>query len=185
MTKIFNLIIGLLIFFSVFILIYFSQSYEEAKNLETELQKFDKSSPSNVIEISNPVFKSKGLDSNSYVIKARKGLQDESDIELFNIDAEFMGEDNKLFFVSADRGFYRQKNETIELSENVIIVDELNNRTSASNAIIDVNIKKITLFDEVISVTNSSSISSKKSIVDKIENTITYSGNVVVKIEDK
>ena len=47
------------------------------------------------------------------------------------------------------------------------------------------NVKKITLLEEVVSVTSKAYISSNSSIVDELNNTITYSGNVKVKIENE
>ena len=180
-----NLIIISLILFSFLFLFYFFQPIKKIDDLEIELENFNKGLSSNITEISNPVFKSKGLESNSYMIKADKGVQDEGHIELFNVKAQFEGEDNKLFYVSADKGTYNQKDENIELIGNVIILDELNNKTSTNKALIDIKTKKTILQEAVISTSDESYISSNNSIIDKINNTIIYSGNVKVKIENE
>lgn len=183
--KISNLIVGSLIFFTLVFIIYFFQKSDDSENLEIEIEKFNKSSSINVIEIENPIFKSKGLNSKSYIIRAKKGIQDKGDIELYFVDAEFEGDNKKIFSISADKGLYTQQNETIKLFNNVIIVDELMNQTSTKEALIDIKAKKITMISEVISQSENSSISSNSSIVDKLNGTITYIGNVKVKIENE
>jgi hypothetical protein len=87
--------------------------------------------------------------------------------------------------VSADEGLFNQQNETIKLSGNVIILDEFKNKTFTKKALIEMTEKKITLLEEVISISDKSSISSNSSVVDETNNTVTYSGNVKVKIENE
>ena len=185
MTKASNIVIILSVLSSIFILLYIFQLNQKSNNLETELKNFDKTSSADIRKISNPIFRSKGLESKSYTIKADKGIQDDSYIELYNVKAEFEGENNKIFYVSADRGVYNQQYETIELIENVIILDELKNKTSTNKAVIELNVKKITLLEEVVSVSSKATISSNSSILDELNNTITYLGNVKAKIENE
>ena len=184
MTKASNIVIISSVLSSIFILLYIFQLNQKSNNLETELKNFDKTSSADIGKISNPIFKSKGLESQSYTIKADKGIQDDSYIELYNVKAEFEGENNKIFYVSADKGIYKQQYETIELIQNVVILDELKNKTSTNKAVIELNLKKITLLEEVISVTSKAYISSNSSIQDELNNTITYLGNVKVQIEN-
>ena len=75
----------------------------------------------------------------------------------------------------------------IELLENVVIVDELKNKTSTEKAKIDTNMRKIILTEKVISITGTgnSVINSDKSIVDDKNETITYLGNVKVTIKNE
>ena len=175
-------ILILTIFFSIIVSIFLFQSSRDTKTDESVLIEFDKISSSEIVEISNPVFKSKGLDTKSYIIEASRGIQNGDDIELYNIISEFEGENEKKYRVSAEKGFYNQQNETIELFKNVIIIDELYNKTSTKKALIDINEKKISLSEEVVSTSSNSSITSDYSIVDEVNNTITYFGNVKVKI---
>ena len=182
MRKTSYIIISVTIFF-LLIIIFFFQSFKSSDNLELELKKFDKTSSDNLVEISNPIFKSRGLDANPYTIKAEKGLQNGNDIELQKIDAIFEGENNKIFYVYADKGLYSQQNGTIELNKNVKIIDELENNTSSKKAFINIKKKLITLSEEVISISENLSIKSDSSIVDDLNKTITYLGNVKVQIE--
>ena len=187
MVKASNIIIFLSVLSSVLILLYITQPDKNSNSLETELKKFDTNSSSNIIEISNPVFKSKGLNSNSYEIRAKNGIQEGENIKLYDIRAEFEGKNNKFFYVSADKGWYTQQNGMIELLENVVIVDELKNKTSTRKAKIDTNIRKIILTEKVISITGTgnSVINSDKSIVDDKNETITYLVNVKVTIRNE
>ena len=180
-----NILIILSVLSSILILLYIFQINQKSNNLETELKNFDKTSSADIREISNPIFKSKGLESNSYTIEADKGIQEDGYIELYNLKAEFEGENNKIFYVSANKGIYKPQHETIELIENVVILDELKNKTSTNNAVIELNIKKITLLEEVVSVTSKAYISSNSSILDELNNTITYLGNVKAQIENE
>ncbi len=185
MMKASNIIIILSVLSSILILLYIFQLNQKSNNLETELKNFDKTSAVDIREISNPIFKSKGLESNSYTIEADRGIQDDGYIELYNVRAEFEDENNKIFYVSADKGIYKQQYETIELIKNVIILDELKNKILTNKAVIELNVKKITLIEEVVSVTSKAYISSNSSIVDELNNTITYLGNVKAKIENE
>jgi hypothetical protein len=183
--KVINIIIFLSVLSTFIALMYIFQQDGSQNNLEKELKNFNKNSSTNINEISNPIFKSKGLETNSYTIKADKGIQDDDYIKLFNVKAELEGENNKVLYVSANKGLYRQKYETIELIGNVVILDELKNKTSTNKALIDVNAKKINLLEEVVSISKKSYISSNSSILDEKTNTITYSGNVIVRIENE
>ena len=51
--------------------------------------------------------------------------------------------------------------------------------------IIELNVKKITLLDEVITETSKAYISSNTSILDELNDTITYLGNVKAQIENE
>ena len=180
-----NILIILSVLSSILILLYIFQINQKSNNLETELKNFDKTSSADIREISNPIFKSKGLESNSYTIEADKGIQEDGYIELYNLKAEFEGENDKIFYVSANKGIYKPQHETIELIENVVILDELKNKTSTNKAVIELNVKKITLLDEVITETSKSYISSNTSILDELNDTITYLGNVKAQIENE
>jgi hypothetical protein len=180
-----NILIILSVLSSILILLYIFQINQKSNNLETELKNFDKTSSADIREISNPIFKSKGLESNSYTIEADKGIQEDGYIELYNLKAEFEGENDKIFYVSANKGIYKPQHETIELIENVVILDELKNKTSTNKAVIELNVKKITLLDEVITETSKAYISSNTSILDELNDTITYLGNVKAQIENE
>ena len=184
MIKTSNIVIIVSVLSSVLILLYIFQLNQKSNNIETELKNFDKTSSADFREISNPIFKSKGLESNSYTIEADRGIQDDNYIELYNVKAEFEGKNDKIFYIRADKGIYKQQYENIELIGNVLILDELKNKTSTNKALIEVNLKKITLIEDVVSESPKAYVSSNSSILDEVSNTITYLGNVKVKIEN-
>ena len=163
------------------IILYYNYSSSITQN---EITNYNRNSISNIIEISNPTFKNKGLDTNPYEISADRGVQIDQDIELYNIFAKFTDKDRELTYITADKGFYSQNIQLIELLGNILIYDDLGNQTSTQNAIIDIPNKKINLSNKVISISNTSTIRSNKSMVDDVNNTIIYKGNVKVKIKN-
>ena len=63
--------------------------------------------------------------------------------------------------------------------------DALDNKTLTEKATIEIMNKKIFFLDKVISISDTSIIESNSSIIDDINKTITYTGNVKVKIVNK
>ena len=166
-------------------LIFFDYSDNDSDNLETKLSEFNDRSSPDIIEISNPTFKNKGLNTNFYEIKAKKGIQINQDIELYEIEGKFTDDNDELFFIKADSGLYSQINQIIDLLGNILISDEFGNITSTDSATIDIENKKIRLLNKVVSISNTSIIKSNSSIIDEANGTIIYTGNVEVKIESK
>ena len=172
----------ILIVISLIFFIYYDNSSDE---LDTKLKDFNNRPSPGTVEISNPIFKNKSLNTNPYKIKAKKGIQIDQDIELYEVYGEFTNDNNELLYVKADKGLYSQANQTIELIGNVLISDELDNRTSSRSAIIDINNKRMSLLDDVISISNTSKITSNSSFIDENSNMITYTGDVKVKIKNR
>tara|TARA_B110000027_G_C16050333_1_gene269634 strand:+ start:334 stop:891 length:558 start_codon:yes stop_codon:yes gene_type:complete len=157
----------------------------EDDDLKKEIENFNKKNTSNNIEMSNPVFKNKGVDSEPYEIRAKKGVQINNDFELYEITGKFKNKKNEMLYIKADYGYYSQDSQDIKLKGNVLIYDDMGNTTSTKTAVIDIVNKKINLLEEVLSNRNKSEIKSDKSIIDDLNKVITYSGNVKVKIENK
>ncbi len=176
------IIIISIIILSLIILNYFNNKSEK---IETRVNDLKNISVPGTIEISNPIFKNKGLNTNPYEIIAKKGVQIKNNIELYEVFGKFTNDNNELIYIKADKGLYNQNNQTIELIGNVIAYDDVGNKTSTKIAIIDIDNKKMNFTDEVISISDTSIIKSNSSVVDEKNNTITYSGNVRVKIENK
>lgn len=175
-------VIILLIILIIIILNYYS---DESNDFSDRSKEIISNSRPGVTEILNPTFKNRGLDSNPYEINAKKGLQIGQDIELLEVFGKFSNDDNELFYINSDKALFSQIDQTIDLVGNVLIYDDFGNNTSTNNATIDLDNKKIFLLSEVISKSNNSLIQSNKSTVDKKNNTITYTGNVKVKIDNK
>ena len=184
MNKYFT-IITIFIFFFLLCLVIFNFSKDDTSQLDAEIDSLNKNLTPGVIEILNPTFVNKGLDENPYEIAAKKGIQINEDIELYSVTGKFTDKDKKLIYMSADKGYYSQNQQVIELTGNVLMYDDLGNKTSTENATIDIEIKKVVLTNKVISVTDTSEIKSNSSIVDDENSLITYTGNVKVKIKNK
>ena len=183
MKKHLNKII-IFILLSISCLVIFNYSSNDMNKLESKIEDFDEKSTSGAIEIINPTFKSKGINSDLYEISAEKGIQIKNSLELYKVIGKFTDND-KLVFIKADKGFYKQNDQIIELLENVLIYDELGNKTSTLNAIIDIKNKKMILSDDVYAISDKSIIQSNSSLVDEKNNMITYTGNVRAKIESR
>ena len=173
------------IFFVLLCLVIFDFNKDDTSQLEAEIDSLNENLTPGVIEILNPTFVNKGLDENPYEIAAKKGIQIGENIELYTIDAKFTDENSKLININADKGFYNQKDQIIHLEGNVLMYDTLDNKTLTEKATIEIKNKKIFFIDKVVSISNTSIIESNSSIVDDINKTITYTGNVKVKIVDK
>ena len=165
-------------------LIIFNYSNNNLNELDTEISNFQTNSVPGVIEITNPTFKSKGVNTNSYEISAIKGIQIKNDIELYEVTGKFI-DNEKLVYINADKGLYNQENQLIELIGNVLIYDNIGNQTSTKSAIIDIDSKKISLLEDVISISNTLTINSNSSYIDEKKNIIKYIGNVKAKIKNK
>lgn len=172
----------IIIIFLGFIFLGSDSSLEE--KVESKIKAFKDSNTLGKIEISNPTFKSKGLESDPYEISAKKGIQIDADIELYEVKGKFINQNNEEFFIEADKGFYSDKTKLIKLEGNILLADSLGTVTQANNALMDLNTKMIKLFDKVISTRNESKIESNFSLIDDENKTITYSGNVNVVIKN-
>ena len=175
------LIISLIIL-SLIIFNYFNNNTE---NIETTVNDLKETSIPGTIEISNPIFKNKGLNTNPYEIIAKKGIQIKSDIELYEVFGKFTNDNNELIYIKADKGFYSQSSQLIELTGNVLIYDDMGNETSTRTAVINIDSRTMNLKDDIVTVSGTSTIKSNSSVVDEKDNIIVYSGNVKVKIENK
>ena len=178
-------IIVLIILLIILSLIMFNYLYNDAENLETTVNDLKETPIPGTIEISNPIFRNKGLNTNPYEITAKKGIHIKKDIELYEVFGKFTNDNSELIYIKADNGFYNQNNQSIKLIGNVLIYDEMGNTTSTNTAIIDINSRKMNLTDDIVSVSSTSTIKSNSSVVDEKNNSIVYSGNVKVKIENK
>tara|TARA_B100000795_G_scaffold61810_1_gene41491 strand:- start:315 stop:869 length:555 start_codon:yes stop_codon:yes gene_type:complete len=184
MRKYLNKLIALILLMTLSLII-FNYSDDKSDELIDKLNEVSNRSSPGTTEISNPTFRNKGLNTNPYEIKAEKGIQINQDIELYKIEAKFTNDNNELFFIKADEGLYSQINQVIDLVGNVLISDEFGNTTSTESATIDIEDDKIRLLNRVVSISNTSMIKSDSSIIDEVKDTVTYTGNVEVKIKNK
>ena len=173
-----------IIIITIIILSIFYLNYRSSNEVQIN-KSMDETKDPDAIEILNPKFKNKGLNINPYEISAKEGIQIGENIELYSIDAKFTDKNNKLININADKGLYNQKDQIIHLSGNILMYDTLDSKIMTEKATIEIKNKKIFLLDNVVSISGTSIIESNSSIVDDINKTITYTGNVKVKIENK
>ena len=170
-----NYLIAFAIILMIFIFIFILVKDEDYNtDVINEIEYISSINTSNEIEISNPVFKSKSLNSNPYEISAEKGLQKGDDLELLEINAKFQNDEGEFFFAKSESGFYSRENRKIELYGNVIITDQFGGMTSADKAIINIDAKIIQFIGKVISIKNDIEIRSNSSIADDVGKIVTY-----------
>ena len=175
----------LIILLIILSLIMFNYFYNDTEILDMSVNDIKEKSVPGTIEISNPIFKNKGLNTNPYEITAKKGIHIKNDIELYVVFGKFTNDNSELIYIKADKGFYNQNSQSIELIGNVLIYDDMGNKTSTNTAIMDIDSRKMNLTDDIVSVSGTSIIKSNSSVIDEKNNSIVYSGNVKVKIENK
>ena len=136
----------------------------------------------NTIEIKNPIFTTKSIDGSPYEIKAEKGLQRESYLDLFVIEAKLKTNKDIWIYLNADKGTYNQSSGEILLESNIKIYTEDDEKIFAELANVNTNDKIITLKKNVKYQDSTIFISADESIINNEFSTITYYGNVKSKV---
>lgn len=132
-----------------------------------------------IIEIDNPKFSEKGLNDKIYEIKARRGLKSESELELFTVEGKFKPEkNNKWVYLKAEKGYFSQQKNYIELKDNIIFYTEDGEKITSNQAIFDMDNDIIKLTDNVSHETSEGLIISDISQISDNFNKIIYIGNV-------
>ena len=136
----------------------------------------------NTIEIKNPIFTTKSIDGSPYEIKAEKGLQRESYLDLFIIEAKLKTNNDIWIYLNADKGTFNQSSGEILLESNIVIYTETDEKIFAELANVNTNGKIITLKKNVKYQDSNIFISADESIINDDFSSITYYGNVKSKI---
>ena len=136
----------------------------------------------NTIEIKNPIFTTKSIDGSPYEIKAKKGLQRESYLDLFIIEAKLKTNNDIWIYLNADKGTFNQSSGEILLESNIEIYTEADEKIFAELANVNTNGKIITLKKNVKYQDSNIFISADESIIKDDFSSITYYGNVKSKI---
>ena len=136
----------------------------------------------NTIEIKNPIFTTKSIDGSPYEIKAEKGLQRESYLDLFIIEAKLKTNNDIWIYLNADKGTFNQSSGEILLESNIEIYTETDEKIFAELANVNTNGKIITLKKNVKYQDSNILISADESIINDDFSSITYYGNVKSKI---
>ena len=136
----------------------------------------------NTIEIKNPIFTTKSIDGSPYEIKAEKGLQRESYLDLYVIEAKLKTNKDIWIYLNADKGTFNQSSGEILLESNIEIYTEADEKIFAEIASVSTNSKIITLKKNVKYQDSNIFISADESIINDELSNITYYGNVKSKI---
>ena len=136
----------------------------------------------NTIEIKNPIFTTKSIDGSPYEIKAEKGLQRESYLDLFVIEAKLKTNNDIWIYLNADKGTFNQSSGEIMLESNIEIYTETDEKIFAELANVNTNSKIISLKKNVKYQDSNIFISADESIINDDFSSITYYGNVKSKI---
>ena len=136
----------------------------------------------NTIEIKNPIFTTKSIDGSPYEIKAEKGLQRESYLDLFVIEAKLKTNNDIWIYLNADKGTFNQSSGEILLESNIEIYTETDEKIFAELANVNTNGKIITLKKNVKYQDSNIFIQADESIINDDFSSITYYGNVKSKV---
>ena len=159
-------------------------------NILSLLLYFNLSSPGfgdsqNSIEILNPIFTTKGISENEYEIKAEKGIQKENNLYLQKIRGKFKTNENIWIYLIADEGNFDQLKGVINLSKNIEVYTDNNEKIFSDYAFIETEINKITLDNNVKFQNEMGLITADKSIIENNFSEISYMGNVKTRIKIK
>lgn len=142
---------------------------------------------SDSIEITNPIFTTKGVDENPYEIKAEKGVQEGDFISLHMIEGKLKNKDDIWVYLNADEGNFNQNNGVVSLFKNIIVYTDRNERIYSDFALVDTKQKIITLDKNVKYESDMGIITADHSVIKNDFSNIMYSGNVIsiIKIDLK
>ena len=141
----------------------------------------------NSIEIMNPIFTTKGVGENQYELKAETGLQEDEVIYLKKIEGKLKTNENIWIYLNADEAIFEQDDGVINLSKNIIVYTDNNEKIYSDYATVDTKKDKITLEKNVKYENNMGMITADYSIIENNFSQIMYSGNVksLIKVENK
>ena len=157
-------IVKLSIFF-LFILILFQSRLFSEENLG--------------IEIDKPKFSEKGLDNRLYEIKAEKGIQRESNLELFIVEGKLKTDSGIWIYLNARKGSFDQVKNLIELNGEINFYTDEEDRFQSDNALFSINDDIVEFNKNVKHIRGSSIITADASKIRSNFNHIIYKGNVI------
>ena len=159
-----------LIRFFIFILFLLSSFNAAANDNET------------IIEIDQPRFSEKGLDQKSYEIKAQKGLRSNEKLILFDVEGKFKTKSGLWIYMNANEGNYEQRENIIELSDNVQFYTDKGDKITSNIAIFKMNEDIIILKENVMHENNEFKINSDATTITNNFDNILHEGNVLTEI---
>ena len=136
------------------------------------------SNESHEIEIDKPKFSEKGLDNRLYEIKAEKGIQRESNLELFIVEGKLRTDSGIWIYLNAKKGNFDQVENLIELNGEINFYTDEEDRFQSDNALLSINDDLVEFNENVKHIRGSSIISADESKMRSNFDHIVYKGNV-------
>tara|TARA_Y200000002_G_scaffold344431_1_gene317649 strand:+ start:1014 stop:1454 length:441 start_codon:yes stop_codon:yes gene_type:complete len=130
------------------------------------------------IEIDKPKFSEKGLDNRLYEIKAEKGVQRESNLELFIVEGKLRTDSGMWIYLDAKKGNFNQIENLIELSGEINFYTDEEDRFRSDHALFSINDDLVEFNKNVEHTIGSSIIIADGSKIKNNFNHIVYEGNV-------
>ncbi len=161
-----------IIFSYVFLLFFLHTSHSITETIETP------------IEISNPIFTTKGINEMPYTIKASSGIQKGDNIELYHIEGKIKNRDNIWIYLNAEKGNYNQISQVVFLYQNIEVYTDNEEILLSDEAIVDIQQDKITLISNVKYENKISTIEADKSVISNDFQNFDYSGSVKTSISN-
>ena len=130
------------------------------------------------IEIDNPIFSEKGLDNRLYEIKADRGIQRETSLELFTVEGKLRSASGIWVYLNAKKGSFDQIKNEIELSGEITFYTDENDRFYSDFALFSIESDLIKFNRNVKHIKGNSIITSDESRIKNNFEHIIYEGNV-------
>ena len=130
------------------------------------------------IEIDKPKFSEKGLDNRLYEIKAEKGIQRESNLELFIVEGKLRTDSGIWIYLNAKKGNFDQVKNLIELNGEINFYTDEEDRFQSDKALFSINDDLVEFNNNVKHIRGKNVITADKSKIRSNFSHILYEGNV-------
>tara|TARA_B100001248_G_scaffold109702_1_gene81822 strand:+ start:1041 stop:1493 length:453 start_codon:yes stop_codon:yes gene_type:complete len=137
------------------------------------------------LEIDNPRFTEKGLDKKIYEIRAKKGLQSDTYLELIEVEGKFKTDEGVWIFMTAGNGKFFRSEKIIKLADSINFYTDGDETIKSDLAIFDVDNGIISFEDNVEYIKNENKILADRSVISNNFNNILYEGNVKTRLITK
>ena len=130
------------------------------------------------IEIDKPKFSEKGLDNRLYEIKAEKGIQRESNLELFIVEGKLRTDSGIWIYLNAKKGNFDQVKNLIELNGEINFYTDEEDRFQSDKALFSINDDLVEFNNNVKHIRGKNVITADESKIRSNFSHILYEGNV-------
>ncbi len=130
------------------------------------------------IEIDSPRFSEKGLDNRLYEIKAERGIQKETTLELYIVEGKLRTESGVWIYLNAERGNFNQQKNLIELIGEIKFYTDENDKFHSDYALFSIDNDLIEFNHNIEHIKDSNTITADQTKMKDNFNYIVYEGNV-------